>query len=61
METIQYCSGKHKSQICNNVFDCKEIANGIVGQKNCQDQYEQFCDNHTVNEYKKQHKRNGEI
>ncbi len=61
---VQYCSGKHKCEICNKTFKCEgenTSHSGGTGSGKCHGGYNQFCDNHTLAEYTKKHKELGEL
>ncbi len=60
----KWCSGKHKCQICGKKFDCTGTGYGHdskFSESQCHGEYEQFCENHTVEEYTKKHKELGEL
>lgn len=45
------CSGEHKCLICGIVYACNiEGKNGSMSSENCMGDYEDFCDNHTIDE-----------
>ena len=60
----EYCSGKHKCEICKKIYDCQGIDyghNGGPSEGRCHGPYIQFCDNHTIDEYIAKHKELGEL
>ena len=62
-ETIVFCNGTHKCILCNNVFKCGGVGYGHDNSKegNCHGDYEQFCNDHKIEEYIKYHKEHGEL
>lgn len=63
-QEYKFCTGKHKCQICGDVYKCQGIPyghdDGQVGFR-CNGEYEQFCENHTISEYHKKHVELGDI
>lgn len=61
----EYCKGKHKCRICKKKYNCngEEISHtgSAGGSGRCHGEYEQFCPNHTMKEYRKKHKELGEL